>query len=132
MSKPGRQGRAEDLALHALCGRRAALTGQIVTRLQDRDPPRRHRGGRPRRRRVLDAPPRRRVAPDRWVHRRPEGHALRRVGPAPRHDGLGHKPPIPRHPTRSPYAGENPVPLFNVSYLILEPRREPHRRLRRV
>ena len=24
----------------------------------------------------------------------------------PRHDGLGHKPPIPRHPTRSPYAGE--------------------------
>ena len=55
-----------------------------------------------------------------------------RVGAAPRDDGLGHKPPIPRHPTRSPYAGENPVPLFNVSYLRLEPRREPHRRLGRV
>ena len=39
-----------------------------------------------------------------------------RVGAAPRDDGLGHKPPIPRHPTRSPYAGENPVPSFNLSY----------------
>ena len=70
-----------------------------------RDPPRRHGSGRPRRFGVLDAPPRRRVAPDRWVHRGPKGHARRRVGAAPRHDGLGQAPrsrDIPRgRPTRA-------------------------------
>ena len=67
-------------------------------------------GGRPRRRRVLDASPRRLDAPYRRVHRRPEGHARRRVGAAPRDDGLGHKPPDPAPSHAVARRGREPFP----------------------
>ena len=45
-----------------------------------------------------------------WRLDRPKGHARRRVGAAPRHDGLGHKPPDPATSHAVALRGREPCP----------------------